>query len=147
MSQLRQLAEPFRGDLVKKAPQGKYGDYVSHSTVTERALSIVGPFSQEVRHVITDDNGVVTGVVLRVTAVVDGQQVSVEEAGDVENPGSKKTNGARLKDAISDAHKRCWMRLGLGLHLWSQGDYFLPAQLDKDGYQAEVSVLREGEGD
>jgi hypothetical protein len=30
-----------------------------------------------------------------------------------------------MKDAMSDAFKRCAMRCGLGLHLWSQGDYYL----------------------
>lgn len=130
MSQLQQLAGPFPAHLVKPAPKGKFGDYVSHSTVTERALSIVGPFSQEVVEVVRE-GGMVTGCILRITCEVDGRTVSVDEAGDVENPELKKTDGARLKDAVSDAHKRCWMRLGLGLHLWSQGDYFLDKQLAK----------------
>ena len=130
MKQLRELAEPFKGGLVKSAPQGKYGSYVSHSTITERALSIVGAYSQEVVREIYDGD-ILTGVVVRIHAVIDGEVVAVEEAGDVENPANKKTNGERLKDAVSDAHKRCWMRLGLGLHLWSQQDYFLDKQLDK----------------
>ena len=131
MTQLRDLAEPFPSKLVKQPPQGKYGSYVSHSTVNERALSIVGPFSQEVVREIYDGE-FLTGVVLRVTLSIDGRQIVIEEAGDVENPESKKTNGARLKDATSDAFKRCWMRTGLGLHLWSQDDYFLDKQLDKE---------------
>ena len=131
MTQLRDLAEPFPSKLVKQPPQGKYGSYVSHSTVNERALSIVGPFSQEVVREICDGE-FLTGVVLRVALSIDGRQIVIEEAGDVENPESKKTNGARLKDATSDAFKRCWMRTGLGLHLWSQDDYFLDKQLDKE---------------
>ena len=35
-----------------------------------------------------------------------------------------------LKNAISDAHKRCAMRVGLGLHLYAQDDYFLLKQLE-----------------
>ena len=42
-----------------------------------------------------------------------------------------------MKDAISDAVKRCAMALGIGLHLWSQFDgeseYFLDKQLEKYG--------------
>jgi hypothetical protein len=31
-----------------------------------------------------------------------------------------------LKDAASDAFKRCAMRVGVGLHLWTkEGEYFL----------------------
>jgi hypothetical protein len=130
VSQLRDLAEPFPPALVKKPPQGKYGDYVSHSTVTERALSIVRSYSQTVVREIYD-GAILTGVVLRIEAIIDGRPVTLEEVGDVENVDQKKTNGARLKDAVSDAHKRAWMRAGLGLHLWSQGDYFLHKQLDK----------------
>ena len=41
-----------------------------------------------------------------------------------------------MKDAMSDAIKRCAMALGVGLHLWSQmGDqdeYFLDKQLAKN---------------
>ena len=164
MSQLRDLAEPFPAHLVKKPPQGKFGSYVPHSTVNERALSVVGPFSFEVvevirghAHSVTQNKGksnevvypardAVVGCLGRLTCEIDGRTVSIVEAGDVEGAAAQE-DGANLKEAASDAFKRCWMRLGLGLHLWSQGDYFLPAQLDKDGYQAEVRVLREGEGD
>jgi hypothetical protein len=52
MRQLRELATPFPPSLVHKAPQGKYGSYVEHSTYTERLLSIVGPYSTEVREIL-----------------------------------------------------------------------------------------------
>lgn len=55
-----------------------------------------------------------------------------EEAGDCEEPHNWKTDGARLKDAMSDAYKRCAMRWGCGLHLWSQGEYFLHDVLTRD---------------
>ena len=62
--------------------------------------------------------------------------MSVVEAGDVEKPDNWKTNGARMKDAMSDAIKRCAMALGVGLHLWSQmkgkDEYFLDKQLEKE---------------
>ena len=67
--------------------------------------------------------------------LIRNKEISVVEAGDVENPTNWKTNGARMKDAMSDAIKRCAMALGVGLHLWSQIDgqdeYFLDKQLEK----------------
>ena len=148
MTQLRDLAEPFPSKLVKQPPQGKYGSYVSHSTVNERGLSIVGPFSFQVTevvrghaHEVTVKKGkpdektypareAVVGCLATLTVNVDGRIVVVTEAGDVEGAAAQE-DGANLKEASSDAFKRCWMRTGLGLHLWSQGDYFLDKQLDK----------------
>ena len=158
MSQLRELAEPFKGGLVKKAPQGKFGEYVSHSTVNERALSVVGPFSFDVTEIVrgwTDEvvinrgkdtertypaRDAVIGCLATIEAEIDGKTVRVTEAGDVEGAAAQ-SDGANLKEASSDAFKRCWMRLGLGLHLWSQDDYFLPKQLDKE---AEKSANESG---
>ena len=53
------------------------------------------------------------------TVEIDGQLVTVEEAGD-RTTFNWHTDGARLKDAISDAVKRCAMAFGVGLHLWAQ---------------------------
>jgi len=149
MTQLRDLAEPFPAALVKKPPAGKFGSYVSHSTVNERALSIVGPFSFGVVEVIRGPAQEVTvhkgkpnehtypvreavvGCLATLTVDIDGRTVSITEVGDVEGAAAQE-DGANLKEAASDAFKRCWMRTGLGLHLWSQGDYFLPKQLDKE---------------
>jgi len=161
MSQLRELATPFRGSLVKAPPQGKYGDYVSHSTVNERALSVVGPHSFEVVELIRGHaeevvvnkgkphekvypaREAVVGCLARLTVSVDGRTESVVEVGDVEGAAAQ-TDGANAKEASSDAYKRCWMRLGLGLHLWSQGDYFLDKQLDKQ--ERTVIEQRDGTG-
>ena len=44
------------------------------------------------------------------------------------------------KNATSDAFKRCWMRLGLGLHLWSGSSYFLDRQLAKSEPQPELPL-------
>lgn len=146
--QLIALSQPFPDHLVKKAPQGKFGSYVAHSTVTERLLSIVGPFSQRVVETFRDpgENDAITGVILELEVVIDGRTVVIQEAGDCEQPANWKTDGARLKDAVSDGVKRCAMRLGLGLHLWSQSDYFLDKQLAKDwpGNGVHVQVDRAG---
>lgn len=131
MTDLHELSRPFPKALVKEPPKGKYGQYVAHSTVTERLLSIVGPYSQRVTDIIQNEAGIVEGVVLECTFHIDGREVVIQEIGDCEQPTNWNTNGARLKDAVSDGVKRCAMRIGLGLHLWSQGDYFLDKQLDK----------------
>lgn len=141
--QLKKLAQPFPATLVKPPAQGKYGDYVSHYTVTQRLLEIVGPFSFEVTQTIRDNDGTVTGVVAKLTVTIDGRTVSVSEVGDVDNPHveNKKgeevhTDGSRAQLAASDALKRCAMRLGLGLHLWAGDDYYLFAKLQERERQA-----------
>lgn len=143
MEQLHELSRPFPKEFIHKAPKGKFGDYIQHSVIRQRLLSVVGPYSQEVKHIlredITDKQGqkqtVVTGVILALTVEIDGQLVTVEEAGECEHPLNKFTDGARMKDAISDAVKRCAMAVGVGLHLWSEfegkSEYFLDKQLEK----------------
>ena len=62
---------------------------------------------------------------------MSGSLIKIQEVGDVEHPFRKgRTNGDRLKNAISDAIKRCAMRVGLGLHLYAQDDYFLDKLLE-----------------
>lgn len=151
MSDLLKLSKPFPAKFVKKPPQGKYGSYVKHSTIAEALLATVGAYNLEVKQVIRGDvagfertikstgevkvfpdlGNVIVGVVARLTLQIDGRTVSVEEAGDCDDPHNWTHDGQRLKDAVSDAVKRCAMRFGLGLHLWSQEDYFLHDSLLK----------------
>jgi hypothetical protein len=150
VSQLAKLATPFPRQLVERDPQGN--SYVSHSTVTEFLLGITGPFSWELVEVVRGDvaevppnprgqsersrkgtpalHQVIVGAVWRLTVEVDGRTVRVEEVGDVEDPVNWKTDGARLKQAASDAIKRGAMRLGLGLSLWSGDAYLLDERLN-----------------
>jgi hypothetical protein len=144
-------------ELARRFPEGfverKDGnDYVAHHVVTQRLLSIVGPFDFELVEVVRGDvpamppdpdttsrssidpgspalHNVVVGGVWRLTCTVDGRRTRIEEAGDVGDVHNWPHDGARLKDAASDALKRCAMRLGLGLHLWAQEHYFLDDQL------------------
>lgn len=143
MKQLYELSRIFPEEFVHPAPAGKFGDYIQHSVIRQRLLSVVGPYSQEVKQVfkevLKDKQGqqveVVTGVVLALTLEIDGQIVTVEEAGECEQPFNWRTDGARMKDAVSDAVKRCAMAFGVGLHLWAQfegkSEYFLDKQLEK----------------
>ena len=144
MKQLYELSRIFPDKFIHKNPTG-FGDYIQHSVIRQRILSVLGGYSQEVKHIIREklkdkqgvEREVITGVVLALTVEIDGELVTIEEAGDVEQPFNWKTDGARMKDAISDAVKRCAMALGIGLHLWSQFDgeseYFLDKQLEKYG--------------
>ncbi len=133
VSQLLELSKPFPPELVKPAPQGKFGSYVAHSTVTERLLSAVGPFSFGVMELIRESDGQVTGCLAELTVTVDGRTVTIREVGEVEHH-ERHTDGSAAKNAASDALKRCAMRLGLGLHLWSERDYFLNKQLEKQAH-------------
>jgi hypothetical protein len=138
MSQLKQLAEPFDPRLIEQK-QGM--DYVSHGPVTERVLATLGPYSQKVEQLIFTPDGKVDGALVTVTVEIDGRTVSVTEAGEGDNPRAK-TNGALAKDAISDGVKRCWMRLGLGLHLWSGKHYVLDRVLERnESVAAHAEVL------
>ena len=149
-------AASYLSELARRFPDGfierKDGnDYVAHHIVNQRLLTVVGPFDFELVEIIRGDvpevppdpNGrsrrakagtpplpnIVVGAVWRLTCTVDARQVRVEEVGDVGDVHNWPHDGARLKDAASDALKRCAMRLGLGLHLWAQEHYFLDRQL------------------
>ena len=63
-----------------------------------------------------------------VTKTVDGKEVSVAGIGtDQNNKG--KDDGDIIKEMESDALKRAASKVGVGLHLWAQKQYFLSAQL------------------
>ena len=85
------LLSPFPQELVKKAPAGKFGDYVPHANYVER---------------LRDSGGMGT---------YDGfGDVDTFKLGN-----AKFNDGNNLKDAESDAFKRACMRFGLGVELWS----------------------------
>ena len=138
MQQLLALAKPFVKSLIRPPASGKYGDYVPHSSVVEAMLYAVGPHDFEVDRLIRGfaeevkgkdrtyparDNAVV-GCLARLTADIDGRPTTVVEIGDVEK-AAMNNDGRNAKDAASDAYKRCAMRMGKGLHLWSGADYRL----------------------
>lgn len=152
--QLRDLARPFPSSLVKSNPSGG-GSYVKHSTIVQRLLQVCGPFDFEVVELIRGhvagqapnpqgqsrrakegtpslDNAVV-GCRARLAVTIDGTRVEVVEVGDCESPNNWPHDGARAKDASSDALKRCAARLGLGLHLWAGDDYYLYDRLSEGG--------------
>jgi hypothetical protein len=161
------LAQPFRNTdsftLVHRAPTGKYGEYVKHSDVNQRLLSEVGFFDFEITNIVRGDapeivtkgdrartyparQNAIVGVTARLTITDMNQRLhSVTETGSEDNPAMHH-DGESLKNATSDAFKRCAMRFGLGLHLWCKdynvtpptSSYFLDLQLAKDHGKAET---------
>ena len=126
---LVKLAKPFPASVVKQKPGSFAAAYVSHSEVSQSLLGIVGPHSTEVKHIVYNAEGKVEGIVMALKVTIDGQEIVVEEAGAVER--KVPNNGEALKDCMSDAIKRCAMRLGLGLHLWAGDSYYLYNVLNK----------------
>lgn len=133
-SQLRDLVRRIPAGYVKTKPGGFQADYVSHADIQQVLLAKLGPCTQEVKELIYNAEGQVQGCILRVSYQIDGETVVIEEAGDVERPGAN--NGANAKNAVSDAVKRCAMRVGVGLHLWSQENYVLD-RMAQDGEEDE----------
>lgn len=152
-TQLERLAKPFPKRLIHENPSGG-GSYVKHSVVTEKLLAVLGPFSFELVQIVRGHvaavepnpqgksarakagspalDDCIVGAVCRLRVVVDSVPVSVEEVGDCESPNNWPHDGARLKDAMSDALKRAAMRLGVTLHLWSGAEFSLYEQLRTD---------------
>jgi hypothetical protein len=127
--QLYELARPFPDRLVKQKPGKFSASYVEHSVIVQRLLEVVGPYTFTVDKLITNPDGQVSGCFATLECMVDGDFVTITEIGDVEHPGAN--NGSSAKAASSDALKRCAMRLGVGLHLWSQDNYYLDKALEK----------------
>jgi hypothetical protein len=157
MSDLLKLAKPFPAKYVHDNPSGG-GSYVKHHLITQKLLADLGAYQWEIVQVIRgyvdakapNPNGksfkakqgspaleaAIVGCVGRLTVCVDGRTVTVDGAGDCEDPHNWPHDGARLKDAESDAKKRAALHLGVALHLWAQDEYIL----------YDALVAREGEG-
>jgi Rad52/22 family double-strand break repair protein len=133
-TQLERLARPVPPKYVSPPATGKFGDYVGHDIITQILLAVCGPFSFRVEQLTYSPDGLLDGCTASLTVLIDDREVTVTEAGECDFPQNKKTQGERLKHAASDALKRCAMRFGLGLHLWSKGDYFLYEQLRSQGF-------------
>jgi hypothetical protein len=129
MNQLYELARPFPASLIKQKPGKFSADYVEHSVITQRLLEVIGPHDFAIDKIVTNPDGTVVGCTATLAAQIDGRFVSITEVGDVEHPG--QNNASNLKNASSDALKRCAMRIGVGLHLWSQENYYLHKSLEK----------------
>jgi len=134
--QHRQLAKRLPDNFVQQVDLG-YGlvDYVPHYMVTQYLLWVLDrPFGWEITHIHeaapityitkkgeerTDRQVEVAG---QLTVHVDGGTYTVAGIG----------LGVDAKKAESDALKRAASKLGVGLHLWAQQDWWLETQWAKD---------------
>ena len=118
---IKKLTKNFPKDVVKQAPKGKFGSYVPHHIYTQRLVDVVGgQYNFLIKEVIRDKDNAVVGAVCRLE--IEGLGV-VEEVGDVDTHAISRniTESEVLKLAVSDGIKRCCMRFGIGLELWTGG--------------------------
>lgn len=150
-SQLARLAKPFPGALIHTNPSGG-GNYVKHAVVKQKLLAVTGAYDWEIVQIVRGrvaeiapnpksqskrgkegrpalDDAVV-GCIGKLTLHFDDGSVRASDGvGDCEEPHNWPHDGARLKDAESDALKRAASHFGVGLHLWSPGEFVLYEQL------------------
>ena len=115
------LLSPFPKELVRKAPAGKFGDYVPHAHYVERLRDSGIQYKWECEPVYSMHNGEKRIVGAKGIITLDGMG-SYTGFGDVDTfklNNDKFNDGSNLKDAESDAFKRACMRFGLGVELWS----------------------------
>ena len=128
--QLMQLARVFPQKLVSQLKKKTHTeDYINHSVITQRLLQVCGPFDWDVEVIF---NGEGKPVAAKGTLIVDvdGKKVKVSGIGTDQN-NAGKADGDIIKEMESDALKRAAMRVGVGLHLWAQDQYFLFTQMLK----------------
>ena len=127
------LSKDWNKSVIKQLKMS-YGsiDYVEHTQVTQRLIALIPDIQMILGHhiydTVEDDNGIqrkfLTGVEYTLKGTIDGHERSVTEVGMCDKPffteGNKKVanNGERAKECISDAVKRCAMRLGVGIELY-----------------------------
>ena len=114
----KKLTANFPKSVVKKAPQGKFGDYVPHHIYTKRLVDVVGGKYNFTYDIIRDKDNAVVGA--KCTLDIDGLG-TVQEVGDVDRHALARnlTESEILKLAVSDGIKRCCMRFGIVLELWT----------------------------
>ena len=115
------LLSPFPKELVRKAPAGKFGDYVPHAHYVERLRDSGIQYTLQCEPVYGTHNGDKRIVGAKGTITLEGMG-SYDGFGDVDTfklSNAKFNDGSNLKDAESDAFKRACMRFGLGVELWS----------------------------
>jgi len=147
------LSKAWNKAVVKKLPVSykKDGiDYVDHTQVTQRLIALIPDVKLKAGSFIYDDyedlegrrRKILTGVEYTIEGTIDGHFRSVTEVGMCDKPfelaprqdGSVpkvSNNGERAKECISDAIKRCGMRLGIGIELYDSSAW-LSSYLEDD---------------
>ena len=117
----KKLIKDFPKSVVKPAPKGKFGDYVPHHIYTQRLVDVIpGGYDFTYEVVRAKDNSIIGA---ECKLYIKSTEQTIEEVGDVDMNAVKRniTESEILKLAVSDGIKRCCMRLGIGLELWTGG--------------------------
>ena len=128
------LSKAWNKAVIKKLPVSYKKDgisYVDHTQVTQRLIALIPDVQFKLGCHIYDkyedlegrQRKILTGVEYTIEGTIDGHFRSVTEVGMCDKPfdveGRKPANnGERAKECISDAVKRCGMRLGIGIELY-----------------------------
>jgi len=118
---IKKVLAPFNKKLVKKAPAGKFGDYVPHAHYVERLRDSGLVYSWACEPIYSTHNGEQRIVGAKGTITIE-ELGSFDGFGDIDTfklNNEKFNDGSNLKDAESDAFKRACMRFGLGVELWT----------------------------
>ena len=113
------LTKNFPDSVVKDAPKGKFGKYVPHHIYTQRLVDVIpGGYDFTYEVIRGKDNGIIGA---QCTLYIKSTEQTIQEVGDVDMNALNRniTESELLKLAVSDGIKRCCMRLGIGLELWT----------------------------
>ncbi|BAR13808.1 rad52-like recombinase [uncultured Mediterranean phage uvMED] len=129
-----ELSKAWNPSVVKKLNVSYKKDgiaYVEHTQVTQKLIALIDDVQMELMDVFYDTHynadgdklTILTGCTYKISGTIDGKFRSVVEAGMCDKPFEVENrrvnnNGERLKECISDAVKRCGMRLGIGIELY-----------------------------
>jgi len=143
----KKLTKDFPKSVVKKAPPGKFGDYVPHHIYTQRLVDVIPGKYNFKYEALRDKDGALAGA--KCILEIDGLG-TIEEVGDVDSNQLKNNNteSELLKLAVSDGIKRCCMRFGIGLELWTGGiteeeHYAVQQPIQKTGTIKDVVIEKE----
>ena len=116
----KKLIKDFPKSVVKPAPKGKFGDYVPHHIYTQRLVDVIpGGYDFTFTEIRDKDNAIVGA---KCKLFIKETDQTIEEVGDVTKYQlESNTESEVLKLAVSDGIKRCCMRIGMGLELWTGG--------------------------
>jgi len=135
MIQLQDLAKPLPEKWIKEKGTGFAAKYCSHGDIQQALLAKLGPTSQRiVKEIYNSEGNVLEGVILEMVFHIDLEPVVIQEIGESERDTGN--NALNLKNSVSDAVKRCAMRVGLGLELWTE-NYALDKALAKRAEEQE----------
>tara|TARA_R100000329_G_scaffold57774_1_gene52219 strand:- start:1048 stop:1482 length:435 start_codon:yes stop_codon:yes gene_type:complete len=126
VTSLLRLAKQFPPQLVSTIKKGnREEDYINHSVIAQRLLQVVGPYDWDFEIIYKGEEPIACKGTL--TVDIDDKKVSIAGAGTPQN--KSEDIGEQIKKMESDAFKRAASKIGAGLHLWAQDQYFLFANL------------------